>query len=608
MWKPMLPTLSDHLPYDPDWQYEVKYDGFRATLIWTTSHFSIISRNGKDLTENFPEIKEFCLLYVEKLKHLLPLHLDGELVILNTPLQANFPLIQQRGRTKLADKLRILAKNRPASFLCFDLLQVKGRDIKKKALTERKKELAALFDSAGWEKEVTPGSPLGFIHSYREADKLWEDIQLAYGEGIVAKRRDFSYEEGKRVVHWLKVKNWRRITAFITGFDPSNQYFTAGVMDQSQIKMIGVFKHGFSEEEYATLTNLIYTNGQRKADGTYTIPPGICVEIFCLHAEDGQMREPYFHRFRFDLLPEECTLEKVNRDLAMLPDDVEITNPEKTLWPKPAFSKIDMLIYLRKIAPYMLPRIKNKRLTLIRFPHGVRDESFFQKHRSPSTPEYVDSYKENGEEFIICNNVQSLIWLGNQGTIEYHVPFQRVNEPFPDEIVFDLDPPTRQEFSLAIKAALLLKEICDVMEIHTLIKTSGNKGLQIHIPLPKNSLSFEETRIFTEAVANLLISYHPELFTIERLKKNRGNRLYIDYVQHAEGKTIIAPYSPRAREEGTVATPLFWEEVKEGLLPIRFTIDNVVKRVEFKGCPWINYEKMKREQNLDKLKSFIHSN
>ncbi|WP_052000915.1 hypothetical protein [Gracilibacillus halophilus] len=118
-----------------------------------------------------------------------------------------------------------------------------------------------------------------------------------------------------------------------------------------------------------------------------------------------------------------------------------------------------------------------------------------------------------------------------------------------------------------------------------LVKTSGKSGLQVHIPLTQ-SMSYDDTRTFMQAVASVLVDQYPRFFTTERLKKNRGNRLYIDYVQHAPGKTIIAPYSPRGTIDATVATPLFWDEVHESLDPRAFTINTVPQRVIEKGCPF----------------------
>lgn len=601
----MLPTLTNEVPEGDNWVYEVKYDGFRTSLEWKEEGVRFISRNGKDLTEHFPEVISFLEHYQDQVREFLPLSLDGEMVILKTNLCADFSLLQQRGRMKNMDKIKQHAQTFPAQFLCFDALQI-GRNLQTRTFEKRKEEIKDLFSSLGWPLHISLLKPISLIPFYDDYQPLWKQLELAYGEGIVAKQKHQSYQQGKRVKHWLKIKNWRKVTGFITEFDPENDYFTTSIYNQNKLETLGVVKHGFSEESFNTLTKLIIEKGEKKK-GIFHIPPAICIQINCLQAEEGQLREPNFDQFRFDLSPEECTLKKRDLDLTMLPENVEITSPDKPLWPQPNFLKQDHLIYLRKMAPYMLPFLKSKKLTLIRYPHGVEDESFFQKHRPDYAPDFVGAYKESGETFILCQTLESLIWIGNQGTIEFHIPFQKINESFPDEIVFDLDPPSRKEFSLAIQAAQILKMICDQLELYAFVKTSGNKGLQIHIPLPANGLTYDETRAFTEAAAQLLVQQYPEKFTIERLKKNRGNRLYVDYVQHAEGKTIIAPYSPRSTKEGTIATPLFWEEVHEDLNPTQFTITSVPSRVSKFGCPMRYYDEVRQEQNFTKLKQLINT-
>src|SRR5699024_1203308 len=178
--------------------------------------------------------------------------------------------------------------------------------------------------------------------------------------------------------------------------------------------------------------------------------------------------------------------------------------------------------------------------------------------------------------------------------------------PISVEIAFDLDPPDRSAFHLAIQAARLIKQILDDLDVISFVKTSGNKGLQIHIPLEQGMMTYEETAILTEAIALTITQAFPHMFTTERLKKHRHGRLYIDYLRHGRDKTLIAPYSPRMTDDATVATPLFWEEVKEGLNPASFTVKNVIKRVKTDGCPWTEYKEAGKTQVLDKVLQLIH--
>ena len=198
----------------------------------------------------------------------------------------------------------------------------------------------------------------------------------------------------------------------------------------------------------------------------------------------------------------------------------------------------------------------------------------------------------------MCNNIETLLWLGNQLALELHIPFQSIHTEKPMEIVFDLDPPSVNEFNLAISAALKMKTIFDQFKLSSFIKTSGGKGMQVYIPLPMNTFSYEETGIFTEFVCEFLVKQFPESFTTERFKKKRNNRLYLDYVQHREGKTIIAPYSTRGNEKALVATPLDWAEVNDSLRPENFTIPVVLERIRTVGNPFSNFRELGEKQDF----------
>ncbi|MGI8313641.1 DNA ligase D [Halobacillus mangrovi] len=587
MIEPMLLTMAEELPTGEKWVYEVKYDGFRVILTWTKKGITLSSRNGKDLTERFPEI---TTLSEQLSPPSLPITLDGELVILNTPYQANFPLLQQRGRLRSIDKIHDFASQRPATFMAFDFLNETSAAYKK-----RKKQLKEIIHRLN--------SPrIQYVQEYTDSSEIKSIVHTHLGEGIIAKTTNSIYTPGKRVRNWIKYKNWRSVSGFLTSFNPQNGYYLIEGTDEDEHFPIGTFKHGFDEEEENTLRTFFKQEGIKKGKSWF-LEPSVCVDVHCLDANQGELREPMFSSFRFDLSPEECTKEKLRWDLSLIPDEVDFTHTDKELWP--GKTKEDYLIYLRNIAPYLLPFIKEKKVTLIRYPDGIYKESFFQKHLPDYAPDFVGEWVEAGEAFITCSNLPSFLWLGNQGALEFHIPFQKAGGKDPDEIVFDLDPPGREQFPLAILAAQLLKHLLDELEVESFVKTSGNKGMQIHIPIEEGSMNYEETRHFTHSLVKLLINEKPDLFTVERLKKNRGNRLYLDYVQYAEGKTIVAPYSARATEKATVAAPLFWSEVQEGLTPEQFTIETTLKRVQDFGCPFQDYDNARQRQPIKQMKAMF---
>lgn len=590
----MKPIASAEIPRGVSWMYEVKYDGFRCLLEWDKDRVTLTSKNGKDLTGNFPEIVEY--LHAAGSRVPLPMKLDGELVVLNNPYQGNFSLLQKRGRLKNQETIRQAADARPATFMAFDLLMENGKDYQEKSFEVRKKRLQTVFSRVG--------RRLCYVQSFRAPDELQGIVFSHKGEGIIAKRKNSEYQPGKRHQDWYKIKNWRRITGFLTFYDPKNDYFTVNVYEQDEVIEIGKCRHGLEKEAFAALKKMFTENGEKQANG-YNLPPAICSAIHTLDLYKSELREPEFARLLPELSPEDCTMEQLRLDMAMLPERVELTNTAKVFWPDAELTKGDLLLYIREVSPFMLPFLRERALTLIRCPDGVEAERFFQKHLPDYAPDFIDSMADGEDRLIICNTLEALVWFANHGTTEFHIPFQKASSALPCEIVFDLDPPSRDAFALAVQAANLIKPMLDDLELVSFIKTSGNKGLQIHVPIPEGSMTYEQTAIFTQAIAMTVEQAYPERFTTERMKKKRKGRLYIDYMQHGKDKTIIAPYSPRMTKEGTVAAPLFWEEVTESLRPVEFTLENVVERVAELGCPFVDYFAVGEEQRLGKVLELV---
>ncbi|WP_313799820.1 DNA ligase D [Cytobacillus sp.] len=605
--KPMLPSLSFVVPEGREWLYEVKYDGFRAILHLDDNEMTLMSRNGKSLLDLFPEIRLFLERIKDKTAPFLPLTLDGELVFLENAYKAHFGSIQVRGRMRSEKKIAEKANASPCRLLIFDVIELNGEAIVNEPYLSRKAQLLAFFEQCDLplqpdEKSARLMQMLPFYNSFPE---IWEKVTLYDGEGIVAKQQNNKWEEGKRTSLWMKYKNWKFATCFVTSYEKSNGYFYTGVYKNDTIIPIGQFIFGIKPDEKKALTQIIKENKTAEDNQFIYVEPAICIEIKYLEIYDAQMREPHFHQFRFDLRPDSCTYDQFIRGQKNLPQGVDITHPNKPLWADPPIQKIDFIHYLREISPYLLPFLKDRLLTVIRFPHGIFGESFYQKSCPEYAPDFVETKMADGINYIVCNNLKTLLWLGNQLAFEYHIPFQTVNSHKPSEIVFDLDPPSRKAFGLAIKAAKYIKDILDQLELISFVKTSGNKGLQIYLPLPENTYTFEETRLFTSFIANYLVSKEPDSFTIERMKKNRGNRLYIDYIQHAEGKTIIAPYSSRGVKEATVAAPLHWEEVNEDLRVIDFQIPMIIKRINQHGDPFLHYFSAKEKQKFQPVLDFL---
>ncbi|WP_175991343.1 DNA ligase D [Bacillus sp. Marseille-Q1617] len=609
--KPMLPTLTEEIPKQGKWNYEVKYDGFRGILkIDTIEGISLTSRNNKDLLTHFPEIKEYAAELLEAASPpSLPLVLDGEIVLLRSSYSSEFFELQIRGRMKNKQKIKETSSARPVKFLAFDLIQSGNELWSSQSYTKRKKELEDICSTLDLPLKPDPANPavIQMIPFFTDWNKVWSGVTSEEGEGVVAKLSESKWEEGKRSSSWLKIKNWKKCLCFVTSVDVNNDYFHIGVFDEEKIKKIGLFHFGISPSEKRTLKEIIKENHSRKEGSHYYIEPAICVEVLYLNWYEEQLREPHFHEFKFASRPEECTLEQFLQNEASIPQSVEITHPDKPLWEEPRLTKLDYIRYLRRISVSMLPFLHNRPLTCIRYPHGMFGESFYQKNVPDYAPDYIETHVQDGIEYIVCNELESLMWLGNQLALEFHIPFQKTEQRDVNEIVFDLDPPSREQFPLAVKAALIMKELFEGLKLKSFVKTSGNKGLQIYIPIPAG-YSWKDTGIFTEFIAHYLVSNYPDDFTIERMKKNRKGRLYVDYIQHAEGKTIIAPYSLRGNDKALVAAPLWWNEVNEELTPEQFTMEEVLSRFSKLGCPFSQFERVKENQPFHEVIEFLKGN
>lgn len=597
--KPMLLTPAEDLPAGNEWLYEIKYDGFRCLLIWEEQTPRLISRNEKPLNKMFPEIVQFCEDLYDKVKPYLPLVLDGEIVHLVNSYQSDFSVVQTRGRMSSKPVIQNHMNHFACHFVVFDLITLRGENFMDLTLAKRKEQLKKLFKTLSLPLQVDyqDMKSLQAIDVFKKRDDAWNKTVAGHGEGMIAKKKSSKWQVGKRSSYWLKQKNWRYISVFLTRWDKNNGYFMGAVYDQEDNPTeIVHFRHGLNTEEEETLMALFQSRGEKRSSTIWELPPSICVDIACISFDGKHLREPRFHAFNFEKNPEECTWKTLRRQLLPLPEKVETSHPDKPVWPAIAIDKDDYLMYLQLIAPQLLPFLKNRLLTVIRYPHGATDEKFYQKNCPDYAPDFVQTKQVADIRYILCNDMETLLWLGNQLALEFHIPFQTIDTDCPTEIVFDLDPPSVNEFSLAIEAAARMKAIFDQFELHSFVKVSGGKGLQVYLPLPKNTFTYEETRLFTSFVCTFLCEQEPQWFTTERLKKNRNNKLYLDYIQHDDGKTIIAPYSPRGNEQGLIAVPLNWEEVNSSLTPALFPLPAVIERMKHQTDPFAPFRRAAEDQ------------
>lgn len=268
---------------------------------------------------------------------------------------------------------------------------------------------------------------------------------------------------------------------------------------------------------------------------------------------------------------------------------VNVPNPEKIWFPQSKITKGDIVAYYPDIAPYMLPFIKDRALTMHRFPNGIDHEGFYQKNIGEHFPSWVASKKIKNREagyttYVVCNNAASLAYLATQASITPHLWLSKVDKlNYPDRMIFDLDP-FDDDFATVRWTALELKKLLQEIGMPTFVMTTGSRGLHVVVPL-KRVATFDVVREYARSIATLLVDRYPKKLTINARKESRGRRLLIDCMRNSYGATAVAPYAVRAIEKAPVATPIFWEELAR-ITPQRFTIKTIFKRLLQKEDPW----------------------
>jgi bifunctional non-homologous end joining protein LigD len=267
---------------------------------------------------------------------------------------------------------------------------------------------------------------------------------------------------------------------------------------------------------------------------------------------------------------------------------VEFTNLEKILYPKLKITKADTIKYYIRIAPKMLGLLTDRPTVLTRYPNGIDKEGFFEKDAPAGTPQWVQTFRTYSEttqretNYIVCNDLDTLVWLANLAALEIHVPLSTTKSTeTPDLILFDLDPEPPANITDAVDVALLLKEKLGTLGYKSYVKTTGKKGLHIVIPIA-NKYTFRQTRSFVHKIARDLAEAS-RIIVPESTRTKPPGTITIDYVQNSHGRTMIAPYSLRVTPQATVSTPLEWKDIKKGLKPEMFTIFTVPK---IEKNPW----------------------
>ncbi|HEX6576151.1 MAG TPA: DNA ligase D, partial [Gemmatimonadaceae bacterium] len=600
------------------WIFELKLDGYRLIAAKQGSDALLLTRNGNDYTDVFPEVaRAIKALPVESCI------IDGEVVVNDEKGLPSFARLQRRGRLSNPIEIRNAAVKLPAMFYAFDLIAYEDLDLRSLPLIARKSFLHEVVPALG------PLRPLD--HVEREGIAFMDSVKQLGLEGIIAKKADSKYVKG-RSNSWLKIKAEATGDFVIVGFTaPQRSRTHFGALQladyvNGELVYAGRVGTGFDDallKEISSMLEPVTRSdplcsgpiiGDKSSDAipevsttTWTDAKYVCEVRFREWTPDGLLRHAAFLRLRSDKSPRECErqgferiepqpeLSRVSADSGRSsgnspePKTVPFTNLGKVYWPNEKYTKGDLIEYYRSISPWLLPYLKNRPVVLTRFPDGIDGKSFYQKDAPDYTPSWIRTesiWSEDTQRFIryfVCDDLETLEFLANMGTIPLHIWNSRCGSlELPDWCVIDLDP-KEAPFSDVIKCALALKEICDGIGMPAYVKTTGKTGLHILLPLGRQ-FTYEQCRVIGELLSRLVINkVGNNVATITRQVTKRGDKVYLDYLQNRHGQLIVSPFSMRPLPGASVSMPLIWDEVTMDLNPRDYTIKTAIERMEKMG-------------------------
>lgn len=262
--------------------------------------------------------------------------------------------------------------------------------------------------------------------------------------------------------------------------------------------------------------------------------------------------------------------------------ELRLTNLEKEFWPEEGYVKLDLLNYYARVSPYILPHLQDRPLVMRRFPDGIKGKSFYQKE-CPFPPSWMRTVAIGPKVYCLVDDVPSLLWVVNQGAIEFHPWLSRVGElDRPDYLVLDLDAGAGVPFSQVARVALAAQEVLSGIGLRGYPKTSGVGGIHVYVPVLRR-YSYEQLRWAGSILSRAIVGLCPEDATVERSLDKRGRKVYVDYLQNARGKTVASVYSVRPVRGAPVSTPVTWEELRAGFSPASFTMKSIFSRLDRAG-------------------------
>jgi bifunctional non-homologous end joining protein LigD len=585
---PMLATLSETTPTGREWQYEVKWDGYRALAYVVGGDVVLTSRRGNDLTERFASVGRALARTVRTPDCVL----DGEVCALDEQGRSSFSVMQQGSG--------------PLVYYVFDVLEIDGEPVLDLPLTERRERLEKLLDPRAGVVRLS--------EAFEDGEALYHAAQEQGLEGILAKKRESRYLPGRRTRDWLKIKTHLEQEFVVAGYTKGKGKrsgrlgsLVLGVMEGGELVYAGNVGTGFTEDEIDRLLKRLRPLETseppfsevpkmpkiRKEDVVWVEPKLVAEVSFGEWTHDRRLRAPVYKGLREDKEPEEVRREEaLPGDLRRGKRGLKLSNLDKPFWPEEGITKGDLIAYYRDVAPVLVPHLRGRPFTMKRYPDGWQGDHFFQKDAPSHMPEWIPTFQYRSTSratrekrtlrYPLVEDELGLLWMANMGCIDMNTWYSRVDKPErPDWVLFDLDPSPDVGFPEVVRVALLIKDVLDALELVGFPKTSGADGFHVLVPVARR-YSYDQTREFAEIVAGTLARLHRGLVTTEWAKAKRRGVL-VDANQNGEGKTIASVYSVRPRPGAPVSTPLRWDEVAEDLDPAAFTMEVVLDRVQRDG-------------------------
>jgi bifunctional non-homologous end joining protein LigD len=653
--EPMHAELADAPFNKPEWMWEPKLDGYRILAFLDKGKVTLRSRRGLELAATFPGVA--AAIAEQGVNGTI---LDGELVAFDASGKPSFNALQNAER------------NTPVAFYAFDLPYFAGVDLRKVPYADRRRYLAQC---------LLPSPLVQLVHAVEDGVQLYSAALESGFEGVIGKRKDSKYEAGRRSKAWLKVKSNSTADFVIGGYTAGKGSraplgaLLVGYWEGKKLHYASHVGSGFDDESLPAVKSRLEPlkrktcpfaeKPQLNAPATW-VEPQLAAEVkFQGWTEDGSLRAPVFLRLRDDIDPKsvqrtvsaakpsagseidevvrQLESRNANLTLAVGSHTIKLTHLDRVYWPadpalkQPALTKRDLLRYLAQVSPYMLPHLADRPLTMIRMPDGIGGQRFYQKHWAQTKPEFAETivvfsdHKDESHEYLLCNNLPTLLWLAQSGTLEFHVWHSRArlgaDSPvkstdyasslatlggsilnYPDYVVFDIDPYiysgnekagdepelNNVAFEKGKEVAFRLRELLNTMGLDPVVKTSGKTGLHVFLPI-RRTIDFDTAREVSEMVGRHLMRLHPKDITLEWSVPKRTGKIFMDYNMNVRGKTLNVAYSPRGAPGAPVSMPLSWDELAKAH-PLDFRISNAA---DIQGDRWRDV--LERKQSLEEV-------